>query len=244
MSPNIHERGVNIYASFFVFYSGGHLHVRRKILRLYICGILLICIVANKFRDKYRVHTPRAAWWDYSRDGIYFITICTQGREHLFGEVVNDVMELSPIGEIAQTCWHEIPEHFPYVHLDAFVVMPNHVHGILVVDKTSFNSQKTDTHNVETQNLVSPTEMAMSLNQERKSHKNAFGPQSGNLASVIRGYKVGVTKNARHIHADFAWQPRYHEHIIRNLESYEKIFAYIQNNPMNWEKDKFYGNSL
>ncbi len=141
-------------------------------------------------------------------------------------------MNLSSLGEIAQSCWFEIPEHFPFVHVDSFVVMPNHVHGILVIDKVGYNSQngvgmrKT----VETQNLASlPI-----------GTKNQFGPQSKNLASVVRGYKVGVTKNARLIHADFGWQSRYHDHIIRNLKSYDKIVNYIQNNPVNWEEDELY----
>lgn len=171
----------------------------------------------------------------------------------MFGEVVEGKMVLSPIGEIAQSCWQEIPEHFPFVHLDAFVVMPNHVHGVLMIDKTSFNSQKTDTDNVETQDFVSlkgehqdipVTETQNLASLPEGKNKNKFGPQSRNLASVIRGYKVGVTKNARVIHADFGWQPRYHEHIIRNLESYDKIVDYINNNPVNWEKDKFYDNSI
>jgi len=73
--------------------------------------------------------------------------------------------------------------------------------------------------------------------------KNNFGPQSKNLASIIRGFKSSVTTNARKIHAGFDWQPRFHEHIIRNDESYQRISEYIQNNPVNWHADKFYNES-
>lgn len=172
--------------------------------------------MADKFRDRYRAHTARANWWDYSKDGIYFITICTQGREHYFGEIENGVMNVSEMGQIAQACWNEIPDHFSFVHLEAFVVMPNHVHGILVINKTINDGFDFDTQ------------------------PNKFGPQSNNLASVIRGYKVGVTKNARNVHADFSWQQGYHDHIIKDVATFDKILAYIQDNPKNWEKDKFY----
>lgn len=184
--------------------------------------------MADKFRDRYRVHTARANWWDYGKDGIYFITICTQNREHYFGEIKDGAMNLSEIGQIAQKCWNEIPNHFPFTHLEAFVVMPNHVHGILVIDKTTHKNS----NRIETQHLVSQ--------KLKETQPNKFGPQSNNLASVIRGYKVGVTKNARQIHADFSWQSSYHEHIIKDLKSYDTILDYIENNPQNWEKDKFY----
>src|SRR3989338_6303074 len=90
-------------------------------------------IMSDKFRDKYRIPSSRLPNWDYSSNGYYFITICTKGRKQYFGEIINNVMCLSIIGEIAKKYWLEIPKHFPFVELDEFVVMPNHVHGIIVI---------------------------------------------------------------------------------------------------------------
>lgn len=111
----------------------------------------------------------------------------------------------------------EIIEHYPFVELGNFVVMPNHVHGIIIINKP-FDV------NINTQHIV----------------QNSFGPQSKNLASIVRGFKIGVVKNARPIHSDFAWQPRFHDHIIRNNISFNRIQKYIINNPSNWNKDKFH----
>ena len=90
----------------------------------------------EKFRNTYRIPTNRWQDWDYAA-GAYFITICTAGRERWLGKIENGSMHLSPVGETAARFWHEIPNHFPHVRLDAFVVMPDHVHGILVIDDTA-----------------------------------------------------------------------------------------------------------
>jgi REP element-mobilizing transposase RayT len=174
---------------------------------------------ADNFKNKYRIPSARAQWWDYGSNASYFITICTENREHYFGEIYNSEMQLSEIGKIVNICWREIPQHFPFVELDAFVIMPNHVHGIVVINKS----------NEYTTAILS---FAQSLNK--------FGPQSQNLASIIRGFKIGVAKNARLIHADFAWQTRFHDHIIRNGQEYRRIANYIIHNPDCWQDDVFY----
>lgn len=181
------------------------------------------------YKNKYRIPSTRASWWDYGANGRYFVTICTQNRECFFGMVVDGKMKLSDIGKIAYTCWSEIPHHFPFVQLDAFVVMPNHVHGIIIIDKPDKGDD--DVVIVETQNLAS---------SPRNTPKNTFGPQSKNLASIIRGFKIGVTKNARLIDPGFAWQSLYHDHIIRNDKSYLNISEYIINNPAKWREDKWH----
>lgn len=88
----------------------------------------------GKFRNKYRIKSARCHNWDYSSNAAYFVTICTQNREHFFGKIVNQKMILSEIGKIADKFWYEIPNHFPYIKLDAFIVMPNHIHGIIIID--------------------------------------------------------------------------------------------------------------
>jgi hypothetical protein len=120
----------------------------------------------EKFQNKYRTASARAKWWDYGSNASYFVTICTQNRVHYFGEIENQTMQLSEIGRCAVTCWQEIPNHFPFVELGAFVVMPNHVHGIIIIDKPT---------TVETQNIASLPFPA--------AH-NKLGPETQNIASL------------------------------------------------------------
>jgi len=194
----------------------------------------------DKYQNIYRIPSARASFWDYGRNAAYFVTICTHGREYFFGDVVHGEMELSDVGKIARDCWLAIPNHFPFVRLGEYVVMPNHVHGIIIIDKTDdeMNDGGNDGRNVETQNFASPPPPPTTTIETRP--KNQFGPQSQNLASIVRGFKIGVTKNARIIQPDFAWQSRFHDHIIRNEQSYHTISQYIINNPAKWSEDKFY----
>lgn len=180
----------------------------------------------EKYQNKYRIPPARAPFWDYAWNASYFVTVCTQYRICWFGNVVNGQMVLSEIGKIAHQCWSDIPIHFPFVKLDAFVVMPNHVHGIVTIDKSDYDI-KTERDGNEPQTPPPRTQ-------------NKFGPQSKNLASIIRGFKIGVTKNARLIQPDFAWQTRYHDHIIRDESAHYNISAYIINNPAKWSDDQFY----
>jgi REP element-mobilizing transposase RayT len=185
----------------------------------------------DKFRGKYRIPSARWAAWDYGSNAAYFITICTAGRIHYFGEITDGAMTLTPMGQAVVDCWNEIPAHFPFVVLDEFVVMPNHVHGILVIDKPDDHHGATvvDSQNVETQNFASL----------RPRPQNKFGPQSQNLASIVRGYKIGVTKFARLNNTPFAWQARFHDHVIRNADEHQRIRQYIISNPQKWAEDKF-----
>ena len=188
----------------------------------------------KKYKNKYRIKSARHPNWDYGSYGLYFITICAQNREHFFGDIVktqNNVlsqeMKLSEIGKIVETEWLKTFEMRPDMNLlmGEFVVMPNHFHAIIGIGDNDYNSQRgcrDAMHCVSTHT------------------KNKFGPQSKNLASIIRGFKIGVTKNAKNINPDFKWQPRYHDHIIRNDKSFHTICNYIEQNPLNWGKDKFY----
>jgi len=200
--------------------------------------------MTDKFQDKYRIPSARLQNWDYGSNAIYFVTICTQGRELYFGEISNQKIGLSEIGEIAHRFWNEIPNHFPFVELGEFVVMPNHVHGIIIIDKPNGgngnaipNATLETRKTVETQNFASLQSPPPS---QQHHHANTFGPQSQNLASIIRGYKAGVKKYATLNRIDFAWQSRFHDHIIRNNDSFQRISDYILNNPLNWTEDKFF----
>ena len=202
--------------------------------------------MADLFRNKYRVPSARAPWWDYGRDAAYFITICTHDRQHFFGEVEQGEMRLTEIGQIAHDCWHGIPDHFPFVHLHEFVVMPNHVHGIVIIDRYGSGLPPVETLHATSLSLSSHVSNVETLHatslpsQPPKNEKMAaISPKSGSLSTIIRSYKSAVSKQARVIHADFAWQSRFHEHIIRDAQKLEKIRFYILNNPLLWEKDKF-----
>lgn len=217
--------------------------------------------MAEKYKNKYRVASTRLQTWDYGANALYFVTICCQNRHCFFGHIANKKMTLSDIGKMAEKYWLEIPQHFPFVVLHNHVVMPNHVHGIIEIAKTDDGNGVVDVDGVETQNfafLLSdatqkptdttqiPLESTQKMQQSNKN-KNKFGPQSKNLASIIRGFKIGVTKNARQyqktqnkVSISFSWQPRYHDHIIRNHKAYQNISNYIINNPNNWKEDTFY----
>ena len=130
-------------------------------------------------------------------------------------------MFLSPIGEIVQEEWKKTPAIRNNVKLDHFVVMPNHIHGIMIIDNWSVE-----------------THCNASL-QDSINNKNKFGPQSNNLPSIIRGFKGSVTRMAHHAgFTDFAWQPRYYDHIIVDDEDHNNIQDYILTNVANWGKDK------
>lgn len=121
-------------------------------------------------------------------------------------------MHLSEIGKIAQKYWQEIPLHFPFIELDEFAVMPNHIHGIIIINKSD---------NEQTPNLgVSD---------------NKWKP--GILGVIINQYKRICTIRSRKINPDFSWQSRFHDHIIRNNKSHQNIANYINNNPLNWKVD-------
>jgi REP element-mobilizing transposase RayT len=183
--------------------------------------------MSEKYKNKYRIKSTRLENWDYGWNGAYFITICTHNRIHFFGNIKNAEMQLSAIGKMAKKYWHEIPEHFPFVKLGAFVVMPDHIHGIIIIDKND-DGRYGENSKIEVQNFA-----PLSL------PKNKFGPQSKNLASIVRGYKIGVTKNAKQINTSWKWQSLFHDHIIRNDAEYQRIENYIIKNPLKWKNDKF-----
>lgn len=131
-------------------------------------------------------------------------------------------MVYSELGENSTRFWRQIPSHFPFVNLDEFIVMPNHIHGILVIDK------KENMNIVETQYFASL----------QHGNPNKFGLQSQNLASVIRGFKIGVKKWATIRGINFVWQSRFYDRIIRDEKVLFNVRNYIINNPLLWETDE------
>ena len=177
------------------------------------------------YQRRYRVESARYKNWNYAKDGFYFVTICTQNRVSVFGKIDNGQVILSELGKYAEKCWHEITKHFKFVNLEEYIIMPNHVHGIIEIAYT-----------METQNIASLQSIICSI-PNRVSEK--FGPQSGNLASIIRGFKAGVTIWAKFNNMPFQWQHGYYDHIVSRELELNKIRDYIRSNPINWDKDKY-----
>ena len=184
----------------------------------------------DKYKNKYRIPTNRLQGYDYGSKGCYFVTICTNNREHYFGEIVNGEMQLSKIGEIAQTEWLKTKELRPDMNLllDAFIVMPNHFHGIVCIGDNQYNMCDTPCRDAMHCVSTEPT----------TQYKNNFGAQSKNLASIIRGYKISITTYARKHNIDFEWQERFHDRIIRDDNGLNIVRQYIFNNPKNWNDDE------
>ena len=197
--------------------------------------------MAKKYQNKYRIASSRLQNWDYGCNAAYFITICTAHRKHYFGDVVNTSelgisMQLSKIGLLAQKHWYEIPQHFPFVHLGEMIIMPNHMHAIIVIDKPDDKHNGRDDRDAI--NRVS-TVTKPELNNTGGITGNKNPMLTDNLSRIIRWYKGRITFESRKIHADFEWQTRFHDHIIRNDESFKRIQEYILTNPKNWKEDKF-----
>ena len=201
--------------------------------------------MAEKFRNKYRISSARLQNWDYGWDGAYFITICTKNRRHYFGEIINSEMHLKETGKLAEKFWLEIPDHFPFIELGNFQVMPNHFHGILIIDKMKYdgNNGKNDGENDGGNDggTADPAVPAVPAPTNKTIGQLRYQNQgSGTISSVLGSYKSIVSKNAHLNNANFAWQSRFHDHIIRDTLSFERIQNYIENNPKNWREDKFY----
>ncbi len=166
----------------------------------------------------FRRRSHRLRGFDYSRGGAYFVTICTQNRQCLFGDVVDGKMRLNDVGRLVQTVWDGLPERFPTVESDAFVVMPNHVHGILVL-----------------------VEAGLALPPGGAASSAPTGSASTTLGKVLRAFKstsaVGVNRLLTRSGQPL-WQRNYFEHIVRSEESLNRIRDYIDTNPLRWELDR------
>lgn len=158
--------------------------------------------------------------YDYSQAGAYFVTICALNKKCIFGDVENAEIRLNEYGQVVRNEWLNTENIRSNVELDAFIVMPNHVHGILVI-----------------------VDDCRGVLQYAPTKKYGFSSPSQTLGSIIRGLKSSVTKiinQIRNTHGVPVWQRNYYEHIIRNEKELDKIREYIANNPLNWETDENY----
>jgi REP element-mobilizing transposase RayT len=207
----------------------------------------------DKYQNKYRIPSARLQNWDYGENGAYFITICTKNMACYFGNVVsapsvqtrliasvhdndNDSkcdMQLNELGKIAHRNWENIPNQFPCIELGNFVIMPNHMHGILIINKMKLPSDTVETR------------LIASLQPQNENKIGGFAGNKNpmineNISRIIRWYKGRCSFEMRKIHTDFEWLSRFHDHIIRDSKAFERIQTYIENNPSKWKEDKFH----
>ncbi len=180
----------------------------------------------TKFIDKYSVNSPRLKNWDYSTPGIYFITICTVHHNKFFGKIIDGQMELSDKGIIVKNCLLAIPMHFPSVQLNSHVIMPNHIHLLLTI-KSNLPSVETH-HDASLQN----------------KYHNYYFHQLANksiqtIPLVIKQFKSSVARLINPKTTFFAWQPRFHDEIIKDDKRFLVLKQYLKNNPKKWEKDEY-----
>ena len=208
----------------------------------------------EKFKNRFRIPSARATWHNYNA-GTYFVTICTQNREHCFGEIVTDgngepKMVLSGIGGYAQQQIKNAKIHYPYAEFPLWVVMPNHVHAIVRIDKTK-NLHNFRDAPVETMCTSSLQQTSTSFQQKNRWKNNvvneqlqSISRQRGLLSTVIGGLKRAITRFANDHAIPFAWQTRFHDHIVRNTNELNRIATYIQNNVAQWDSDKYHDSLL
>src|SRR5690606_17956455 len=163
--------------------------------------------MSEKFNGKYRNESIRLQNWDYGWNAAYFVTICTQNRVCYFGNVADGKIVLNDVGKIAYNFWIRIPEHFPFIKLGNHVVMPNHIHGIVIIDKPNNVGAR----------LIAPLMEPMEPTKHPGGITGNKNPMlHDNLSKIIRWYKGRTTFESHKNHPDFAWQSRFHDHIIRN----------------------------
>lgn len=164
--------------------------------------------------DKRCRRSIRLRHYDYAQAGAYFVTICTRDKASVFGHVTDRVMYLNILGEAVQACWNDLLRHYPYVELDAFIAMPNHVHGIIVLG---------DSSDVGAGLRPAPTMV------------NRYG-----LPEIIRAFKAFSSRRINELRSTPGipvWQRNYYEHVIRNEYDLSEIREYIVHNPMKWDFD-------
>jgi REP element-mobilizing transposase RayT len=184
--------------------------------------------------------------YDYSQKGLYFVTICVQNYECLFGDIVEGEMQLTAVGTIADVLWYEIKNHVSSVELHEFVVMPNHIHGIIeITDNVVTAVDAANVVNIVNVNVGARHALPLQppiLTKQQPPQQSRFQNQGKNtLSPIVGSYKSAVTKHAHRLGFDaFSWQRNYHERIIRDVNDYTRIVQYIINNPQKWNNDKYY----
>ncbi len=216
---------------------------------------------SDKYLNKYRISSNRLRRWNYAQSGHYFITIVTYGRKHLFGEIVDGQMILNPIGEIVNAEFLKSFELRKELYLGGYVIMPNHIHAILILDKEESVKEdaKTSAYGIAQREPKSISSFVAGFKSSSINRiddwidaVNAQNRNGGNVGGGNVGDgNVGDGNVETHGRASLPrlhgikkfnknnplWQNNYHDHIIRNEMEYRRISEYIVNNPLKWDKD-------
>jgi len=198
--------------------------------------------------EKHHRRSIRIKGYDYKREGAYSFTICCHQRRCLLGEIKDGVMHLNLVGATVKAVWDSLPQHFPLIELDAFVVMPNHVHGIIVITNSAGNCNSNLNLNCRGEAFVpgyndTPRQFS-STNASPFPGCNDTSPprgtQSGSIGAILQNFKSVATRRVNRItlNSGTLWQRNYHEEIIRNEKAYENIRRYIRENPLSWDEDE------
>lgn len=185
----------------------------------------------------------RLKGYDYSKEGLYFVTICTHNRENLFGEIKDGEMFLNEFGKIAEEKWFDLLNHIKNIELHEFVVMPNHIHGIIEICTIDIVGAGSKPAQYSEQKM---NQESMVYSKPKSKTRTGLEPApTGNvkLSEIVRQYKTFTAKQInkhRNIQGIPVWQRNYYENIIRNEEIYQRVSEYIKNNPQNWTDDKYY----
>ena len=193
------------------------------------------------FQNRFRIPSARASWHNY-REGMYFITICTHQQKNHFGRIIprpgleENQLVLTEVGRYVEENLQQITSHYPYAEIPVFVIMPNHLHFIIIIDSADDSNGNDDStcrdvacnHSNDTSNR--DVARNVSTGNGCQIHMK-ISPQKGSLSTVIRGFKSAITKYARERGITFAWQTRFYDRIVRNQNELNAIVEYIENNP-------------
>ena len=186
--------------------------------------------------DQHNRHSIRLYGYDYTVPGYYYVTICTKNRISHLGTVIDDVVILSTWGRIAYENWRKIPEHFSSVGLDYFVIMPNHIHGVIILRDADATKRQPN-----------PPEKNTPINVQNvgAQHAAPLIPKiaPGSIGAIVRSYKSSVTREVNRLRNTPGmrfWQRNYYEHIIRNENELAHLREYIRLNPAKWLEDRYY----
>lgn len=195
----------------------------------------------TKFNKTFRIETTRLKEWDYSNPWWYYVTINTKDHQEYFGKVENEKMILNELGKIADRNWGEIPLHFINIEIDYYIVMPNHIHGILIINPIG---QTKDSDLVKSRDVAckvfTKEEVETCHGKSLQENERIFSkPIKNSLSVIVNQFKGSVTRWAiRNGYNDFSWQSRFYDRIIRNEKELYNTRKYIKENPLKWELEK------
>ncbi|MFH1761972.1 MAG: hypothetical protein ABIA63_12810 [bacterium] len=215
----------------------------------------------DKFQNKYRITSHRMPGWDYSGNGFYFITLVTQNRECNLGKIANDIMVLSDFGKIVNSVWEKSFEIRDELFMKTYIIMPNHLHAIVVLDKIGINNDDAShvSHvppHLETHSRASINAAEHAAERSVEQSPQSFYRKPKSISSFVGGFKSAVNskiddfidennlKIPKYNRNNHFFQSNYHDHIIRNDKSYQTISKYIVNNPLQWKMDTFHPKKL